>query len=94
MAPFSCSVSAWQSDALGHELLAEAESARGRLDQQRPQLRGVFVFLDNKDAAGKLVVALGDPARLALRFEIIDEPAQDRCDQRLEALVPAVLLGI
>src|SRR5439155_290127 len=44
--------------------------------------------------ADALAAALGDPAALARRIEVLDEPGDDPGHQRLEALVPAVFLGV
>ena len=52
-----------------------------------------LLILDHEHAAHRLAVHLGDPAALALRIEVIEEIRHDPGHQRLEALVPAVLLA-
>src|SRR3954467_12201745 len=59
--------------AFGHELLAESEAARSRLDDEQPELRDRLRFGDQENAADVLAVALGDPAALARRIEMLDE---------------------
>ena len=68
--------------------------ARARFDEQQPELRDGVALPDAEDRADPLAVELGDPAALALRVEVLDELRDDRRDERLEALVPAVLLPV
>ena len=70
------------------------EAARRRLDEQQAKLRDRLRFGNDEDRADDLSVALGDPAALALRIEVVDEVGDDARDEGLEAFVPAVLLGV
>ena len=83
-----------EADALVHQTAADAQSARLGLDQEQAQLADRLCRLDQKDASHTLAIALGDPAPLALGVEVIDESGDDAGHERLEVLVPAVLLGV
>src|SRR5437660_682879 len=83
-----------EADALVHQTAADAQPARLRLDQEQAQLADRLCRLDQKDASHTLAMALGDPAPLALGVEVIDESGDDAGHERLEVLVPAVLLGV
>src|SRR5262249_51845537 len=83
-------------------------AARGRRDQQDPQLRGDLVDWYTKHAAGPLPVDFRDPPRLptlassghsrwvvlAGRPGLRGEVGHDPRDQRLEAEVPALLARV
>src|SRR5260370_66996 len=83
-----------EAHALVHEARADAEPARLRLDQQQPQLGDGLRVLDEEHGADDLAVLLRDPAALPPRVVVLDERRHDARDQRLEALVPAVLLRV
>src|SRR5262249_24430929 len=76
------------------QAFSDAKPARLRNDQQQPQLRHCLRLFDEEDAADVLAIHLGNPASLTFRIEVLDELSCDLGDQRLELLVPAVLLGI
>src|SRR5690606_32261778 len=71
-----------------------AETARARLHEQQPQLGGPLVLVDAEDRPDRLPVDLGDPAPVPARVAVLDVLGDDPGDQRLELLVPAVLLGV
>src|SRR5439155_26087059 len=73
---------------------ADPASARLGLDDQQAQLCGRSRLLDDEHRADALATAFCDPAALARRIEVLDEPGDDPGHQRLEALVPAVFLGV
>ena len=85
-----------------HEPRAQAVAACPGLDEQHPQLcdaalgfaAGLVACLHEEHATGVAAVELGDPARLALRIELLDEACRDVRHQRLKTCVPAVFLGI
>ena len=83
-----------EADALGHEAPADAESSRGRLDEEQPELGDGRGLPDQEDAADVLAIPLGDPASLPLRIEVSEEPGRDLGDQRLELRIPAVLFRV
>src|SRR5215208_1171835 len=85
---------AGEGDALVHQAAAEPQAARRRLHEQEAQLRHLVGLPDEKDRADDLAAPLGDPAALAGRVQLLDELGDDGGDQRLEALVPAVLLPV
>jgi len=87
---------AGELSTLADECAAEAETARGGVDEEETETgggAGFFVF-DEEDGADGLAVALGDPAALACGVEVVDEVGGDSGDEGLEALVPAVLAGV
>src|SRR5437016_7513375 len=83
-----------KGDAFFDQPPAEPAAARRGLDDQQAQLGGRSRLLDDEHRADALAAALGDPAALARRIEVLDEPGDDPGHQRLEALVPAVFLGV
>ena len=67
------------------------------LDEQDPQLRdaGLAAGCDDAEHATRAAaVDLGDPRRLALRVVALGEVGHDPRHERLEAGVPAELLGV
>src|SRR5690606_448667 len=82
-----------ETRALVDQSAADAEPARTRLDEQHPQLRHPLAFrmLHEHHRADVLAILLSDPAALTLWIEVADEVRDDLRDERLEALVPAVL---
>src|SRR6185436_18571275 len=82
-----------EGDAFLDQPPPEAGAARRRLDQQEAEPRRALV-VDDEDAADALAVALGDPAALALRVEVLEEVLDDAGDQRLEARAPPILLVV
>src|SRR5262245_13271829 len=76
------------------EALADPEPAGGGLDVEHPELRDGRRLLDQEYRPDDPAVALRDPAPLALRVEVVDELRDDLRHQRLEPLVPAVLLRV
>jgi len=69
-------------------------AARGRLDEEEPQLGDGPRLLDDEHRADVLSAALGDPAAFVLRIKIADEPRGDFRHQGLERHVPGVLLRV
>jgi hypothetical protein len=64
------------------------------LDEQQAELGHRFRVLDDEHGADDLAVLFRDPAAFLLRVVPGDEPGYDARDQRLEALIPPVLLGV
>jgi len=83
-----------EADAFVDQTSADAETARCGLDQQQAQLGDLVGLPDQEHRADDRAIALDDPAALALGIEVGDELAGDLGDQRLEALVPTIFLGI
>src|SRR5207237_1254404 len=73
---------------------AGAHSPRPRFDQQQPELSGLVVAADRQHAASRSAVDLGDPSPFPARVPLLGEVGNDAGDESLEALVPAVLLGV
>src|ERR1700694_699422 len=83
-----------EGDAFVDQALADAPAARLRLDQKQAQLCGRCGLLDDERRADALAGPFGGPAALQLGIEVSYELGHDLGHQRLEALVPAVLLGV
>src|SRR5579872_2312795 len=85
---------AGEADAFGDQAAADAEPARGRLDQEEPQLADGGHLANQDNAADNRTVLLGDPAALAFDVETVDEARGDFGDLGFEALVPSLFLGV
>jgi two-component system cell cycle response regulator len=83
-----------EAQALLDQARADAAAPRARVDEQQAQLRDVLLAAHAQHAAGGLAVDLGDPRGLAARVVVARVLGHDLRDERLEALVPAVLLRI
>ena len=81
-----------EAQALLDQPRADPAPARPRVDEQQAQLGDVVLAAHAQHAAGGLAVDLGDPRRLAARVVGPGVVGDDPRDERLEALVPAVLL--
>src|SRR5262245_7692064 len=73
---------------------SDAKPARLRIDQQQSQLCHRLRLFDEKNRADIIAIPFRNPAAFPFRIKVLDEPGGDLGDQRLELLVPAVLLGI
>lgn len=76
------------------QAFAHTPATRPRFDQQKAQLGHGLVLFDQEHAAEKLTIALGDPAALPMRLQLLDEVGDDMRHQGLEALIPAILAGV
>src|SRR5215831_10579274 len=83
-----------EAEALLHQPASQTEPARLGLHQQQTELRHFVALADHHYRAQDLPLALGDPAALAPGIEFLEEFGGDLRHQRLEALVPAIFLGI
>src|SRR5262249_34573678 len=84
-----------EQTALLDQAGADAEAARGGLHVEQAQLGRRLVRPAHQEyGADHGALALGDPAALAFAVEALEEGAGDVGDKALEALVPAVLLGV
>jgi hypothetical protein len=83
-----------EADALFDQTGTQAQPAGFGLDQKEPELGGLLASSYEEDASNSFAPYLGDPATLFARVKAIDEVSYDPRDQRFEAFVPAVLLGI
>ena len=79
---------------LRHQPRTDAEPARLGLHQQQAQPRHFLGLLHQQDRAHVLPIALGNPAPLAGRIEVLDEVLDDARDVGFEGLVPTVLVGV
>src|SRR5215510_4880785 len=66
-----------EGDAFSGQAPADAEPARGRLDQQEAQPGDLVGVLHQQHAADVLPVELGDEAALAARVEFVHEVGDD-----------------
>src|SRR5215472_13725398 len=82
-----------EAEAFVNESRADPVAARGRIDQQDPELRGGLIDRNAEHAPGPSAVNLRDPPRLPSTVRVRGEVGYDPRDQRLEARVPAVLGG-
>src|SRR5262245_11051597 len=81
-----------ESQTLVDEPGSDTGSARGRLHDQQPQLRGVLCLSGGAEhATHPLTVQLGDPRCLALAVAAFGEVGDDARDEGLERRVPAIL---
>src|SRR6476659_4585910 len=81
-----------EGNAFIHEAAANAQATRRRLDVEQPQSGDSLRILHTENRANDFSVALGDPASLALRIEALKEFRGDFRDERLESLIPPMLL--
>src|SRR5262249_19784704 len=80
-----------RAHAFGDEAAADAEPARGWIDDQQPQLGDLRGLPDEENRSHRLAVLLRNPAAFAVRVEASDELADDRRHEALERPVVAVL---
>src|SRR3569833_2857494 len=80
--------------ALGHQSAPDAQASRFALHEQQPEFGGRHILGDQEDTANSLSIPLGDPATLPWGIELAEELNRDLGHQRLEFLIPAVLLGV
>src|SRR5207237_8605168 len=83
-----------ERDALVHQARADPVPAGARFDEQQPELRDGVALSHAEDRADAFAIELRDPTPFALRVEMLDELGDDPGDERLEALVPPVLLPV
>src|SRR5439155_2499437 len=83
-----------ERDAFIDEMAADPQTARRRFHAQQAQLRDSRRTPNEKNRTNVVTVALGDPAALALRIEVLEELRGDLRDQRLERVVPTIFLRI
>src|SRR6185437_4797947 len=85
-----------EANALVHQAAPDAEAARGWLDEQEPEFgdAGPFRMPNGHHRSHVFAIAFGDPAPFVRGVEIGDKVGNDARDERLEALVPAVFIGV
>src|SRR5579872_3028006 len=83
-----------EANAFLDQAASEAKTARRGLDEHQSEPGDLIRLPDDKDRAHDFAVPLGDPAPLPLRIEVLDELGGDLRDQRLELLVPSILLRV
>src|SRR5204863_1365467 len=83
-----------KAHTFANQSFADAESARRRFYQQKPQLGNRLGFPDQKYRSDHVALPLGNPATLTLGVKVLNEFGYDLRDQGLKALIVLVLLGI
>jgi hypothetical protein len=83
-----------EAQALLDQARADAAASGSGLDEQQAQLGDVVLAAHAQNAADRRAVDLGDPRSLAAGVALLDVVGHDPCDERLEALVPSVLLRV
>lgn len=83
-----------KAHAFPYQAGAQAESAGLWLDHQQTKLSDGLGLSDQKYATDDVSVPFGDPAALMLRIVVLNKPRHNLRNQRLEPLVPAVLLRL
>src|SRR5438093_8120779 len=81
-----------EGDALVDQSRADTDAASGRFHVEQSEPSDGFRMPDAEHRADDFTVALSDPAAFVLGIEVLDEVRGDLGDERLEELVPAVLL--
>src|SRR5579872_4478167 len=85
---------AGEFDAFGDQPFADAIAAGPRLYQQQAQFRDLGGLFNQEDAARHGAAALGNPAALLARIEILHKFGYNARNQRLKTIIPSRLLGI
>lgn len=85
-----------KTKAFRYQGIAESHASGARVDEEQAQPGGLWFgwVFDKKNVAYVSTVDFGDPAALAGGVEIGDEFIDDSGYERLEALIPAILLGV
>lgn len=83
-----------KADAFLDKPAADPEPARLRLDDQHAQPGDRVAFLDDKHRADPHAILLGDPALVARRVEVAQEPGDDFGDIGFHLVIETVFLRI
>ena len=81
-----------EGNAFIHEAAADAQATRRRLDVEQPQSGDSLRILHTENRANDFSVTLSDPASLPLGVEALEEFRGDFRYERLESLIPPILL--
>ena len=86
--------SAGEANALLDETGADAHAAGVGLDQKEAELGDLLLTLRAEHAPDQFAVELGHPSHVARGVAPLQVVGDDAGDERLEADIPAVLLGV